>query len=261
MSRACSLASFLARSVAQNRAFSSSVPTIVYNSQSEQYMTVPGSSGIRLHLIRGEADDQRTAMQKRLATGTRLESFDCSYSELREDHVIGLMPVVSIGSRRELEALAKARDHDRVVSIIPQLSLSLFGNQESKHSVMKLIKIGVEMGFKPRGIIGSAWRRSQEKSEIDDDDDENLHHSQLSQTCINMADAGCGIVCFSDDLRHATGSSLRSAVEDAFGFDVSGESMMERLAVRLFSQGLRSKARELGVSRFDLSIEALSKVS
>ena len=220
-------------------------------------MIVPGSAGIRLHLNCLDASSLE-AMQKRLAKGTRLESFECPLSTLqdlgRQSMGLKIFPVAPISSSSELEDLARARDKDKLINVIPQFSSTLsLSTDSSQKSVMLLIKSAVEMGFAPRGVIRSAWKSGNESSEIDDDDDENLHASLLGQTCTDMADAGCGVICFSDDLGHVTRESLRSAVEESFGLDIDGEAMMERLSVRLYQRtNLIKRAIDLGVTRFDL---------
>lgn len=244
--------------------FSRSFCSFVYDSQSGRKMIIPGSQGIRLHLCEAVGDHAVESwlaaaadVQQKAQPKAQLVSFDCRINLLPAQLGLNLTPVVPISSLHELEDLARARDSkDRSLSnLTPEISTILGAKRgatdSDRKAAVSLIKSSVEMGFAPRAIIKSAWKRS---SNDDDDDDENLHQMSLSMACVEMADAGSYVVCFSDDLDQVSGESLRSAVEEAFGMDVLGEGMMERLSVRLFKRRqLIRRAKELGVTRFDIA--------
>jgi hypothetical protein len=228
-------------------------------------MIVPGSQGIRLHLydcISAGEEALKTkiadAMHGTNKGSAQLISFECPASLLNARLDFSLSPVVDITSQSKLEDLARARDNGGpLAKVIPQFSTTLCikrSSSDSNHKeAVSLIKESVDMGFAPRAVIKSAWKSSvSQGEEIDEEDDTNLHHHLLSTTCVDMADAGSALIVFSDDLHQATSESVRSACEEAFGMDVVGETMMERLSLRLSKKLHRVRAQELGVTRFDL---------
>jgi hypothetical protein len=232
-------------------------------------MIVPGSQGIRLHLYDclsagEEALKTRIADAMQEKGSAQLVSFECPTS-LNAQLDFSLSPVVHIISQSKLEDLARERDkggalgpiQGPIAKVIPQFSTTLCTKRNSSDSnhkeVVSLIKQSVDLGFAPRAIIKSAWKSSvSQGEEIDEEDDTNLHHHLLSSACVDIADAGSAVIVFSDDLHQATSESVRSACEEAFGMDVVGETMMERLSLRLAKKLHRVRAKELGVTRFDL---------
>ena len=249
-------------------------PAYVNDSQSGREMIVPGSQGIRLHLSDGSGwgeqelkswiDDAMRKTGSKAFSKARLVSFECPIILMHSQLGLGLTPVVPVSSLHELEELARARDKGHpsggsLANLIPQFSTKLCTTTNEAgnlKTVTSLIRSSVAIGFTPRSTIKSAWK-SGNVGEIDDDDDENLHQSLLSTASVEIADAGCDVICFSDDLSEATSESLRAAVEEAFGLDVLGETMMERLSVRLSKKHLVEKAKELGVTRFDVNQASL----
>ncbi|GAX81683.1 hypothetical protein CEUSTIGMA_g9111.t1 [Chlamydomonas eustigma] len=222
--------------------------TVFYNSQAGRWMTKPGALGLRVHEI---FTSYTGAPGASILRGTSPSSIELN-KETSEDVLLthdlaDVNIVIPVSSKKDIDQLVQISSTRRAKSIQPLISLFITEhlNEEDLTAATQLSQLSSSVGFPARCLLKSSWRASAQ------DSDENLHSSTLSEVTVALADAEAAVITFSDCLQQATEDSLREAVESAFSIDCAGESMMERLALRLPTAELCSCAMRLGVTRFD----------
>lgn len=138
------------------------------------------------------------------------------------------------------------------ILIQPQVTLQLGPDvdENALQAAAGLVKQSALAGMPARVLLKHAWASS---SAPDCDPDENLHQGSAYEASLAVADADAGVIVLSDCMGCATEDSLRDAIEALFNIDCAGESMMERLALRLGDAKLCRGAMRLGVTRFDVN--------
>jgi hypothetical protein len=247
-----------------------SVPTIqryctdesatFYNSQAGRWMLKPGALGLRVH----ELYSLVSGMPGLLAMlPARLSSHQCSLAMLgdfKSSKAVGegsgtLHVVVPVKVPDDIHAAVRAANEvngqrgTSPIVVQPQVTLCLGPDSDEIElsAAADLVQQCARAGLPARALLTRAWARAS------DDPDENAHQGSAVEAALAFADAEAGVIALSDCLGSATEDSLRDAVEAIFNIDCSGESMMERLALRLGEADLCGAAMRLGVTRFDAS--------
>ena len=219
-------------------------------------MTKPGSLGLRVHELFTVVAGLRGLVP---LIPANLSSFHWPLGKNGEPTMVhpkvpgsGVHLVVQVSSPEDVQALhalhaAAPTSASPAIKFQPEVAMQLGPEvgDAALDAARVLVKHCVAAGLPPRVLLRHAWAAPP------DDADENLHAESLVEATLALADAEAAVIVLSDCLSVATEDSLRDAVESVFNIDCAGESMMERLVLRLPRADLCSTALRLGVTRFD----------
>lgn len=236
------------------RAYSSDETTTFYNSQAGRWMTKPGALGLRVHELFTVVAGLGGLVPLLPAN---LSSFAWPLGKNGEPTLVHPMfpgssvhlvvPVSNPEDINALHAAAPTAASSSPIKFQPEVAMQLGPKVDEGEldAARALVKRCVAAGLPPRALLRHVWAAPP------DDADENLHAESLVEVTLALADAEAAVIVLSDCLSAATEDSLRDAVELVFNIDCAGESMMERVALRLPRADLCSGALRLGVTRFD----------
>ena len=221
----------------QRRACSRALSTF-YDSQSGRTITVPGSSGVRLHARATPAPPH-----------ARVTSVLCASLEL---------------------AAAHQRLHARAAAFAPwdgaAAAAAAAAAAQLRVGLQLSAACGAAAGLAPAVRAAQALRVPLRvvllrcfEARPGGDPDANVRQRALeADVALLAAELDVAAIVLSDCAGAATDESLRCAVEEAFYLDVAGETVRERLGVRLAGPrraALLQDALALGVLRVDASQE------
>jgi hypothetical protein len=206
-----------------------------YDSQSGRMITVPGSSGVRLHARAAPAPPH-----------PRVTSVLCASLELAAAH-------------QRLHASAQAfapwgGGSDAAPAAAAQLrvGLQLSAACGAAAGLAPAVRAAQALSVPLRVVLLRCF-----EARPGGDPDANLQQRALeADVALLAAELDVAAIVLSDCAGAATDESLRCAVEEAFYLDVAGETVRERLGVRLAGPqraALLQDALALGVLRVDSS--------
>ena len=209
-----------------------------YDSQSGRMVTVPGSSGIRVHVSNWLAPGRPLGLTS-LSCATAAQA-----ALLRQQHT-GLQTFVPFHQPADMKAAAEQG-----------VGLELSAACGSAKALGDAVKAAQAARVPLRVVLEGCF-----DVRAGSDPDKNTLQAALEADVARLAELDVSTVILSDCRALATEEALRVAVEESFYMDVAGETVRERLGLRLSGPRrleLLAYALSLSITRVDCAQADLS---
>jgi hypothetical protein len=204
--------------------------SVYYDSQSGRMITVPGSSGVRLH---APPAPPGTPAHPRVTSVTHAS--------------LALAARAASGAQAPFGPYLAPADAARAAEL--GVGLELTASCGSARALEHAIRAAQALRVPLRVVLQRCF-----DARAGGDPDVNLNKAPLEADVALLADLDVQCIVMSDCLARATEEALREALEEAFYLDVAGETVRERLGVRLEGPERLSLLRSAlghGVTRVD----------